>query len=198
LDRRGEFEMMLGEILKLPLRLDINDIVDAPTVFVEAGFQRVGQLAGTQGNAWPYRNGRVLMVINAIVCHSTTADQQAREQKTIWSKIEELLKSAESLEPRTVRPVGGGPLKAIKDARISDWSPETKRRRLEEATFNAVVDSVTGGRKSYVSAARGFLFFMREVHPGMVPLPPPIEDLVLWGTFFKNARLQHIARQSSG
>jgi hypothetical protein len=187
IDRQLEFEVITGQTLRLPMRLAIEDVINTTTVLVKAGFQRLEQLAGTIGNAWPCRDGKTIMVINAVVNHMTRIAQLENEQKSIWAKIEGLLQSAETLEPRTVRPDAGGPLKAIKAAGISDWSPETKRRKLDEATFNAVVDSVTGGRKSYISAARGFLCFMKELHPILVPLPPQVEDLVLWGSFFKNA-----------
>ena len=46
---------------------------------------------------------------------------------------------------------------------------------------------MVGGRKSYISATRGFLAFMKDLHPSRIPLPPMIEDLVLWASFFKNA-----------
>jgi hypothetical protein len=171
----------------MPMNWDVNDMLTVVRVLVQAGFQKTSQLENIASIDWGTKDHRIKASINAVVMHVTQVARHAAEQQTVWRRIEEMLKSAETLAPRTVRPESGGPAAAVRAAGIASWSPETKRRRLEDAGLNAVVDSVTGGRKSYVSAAKGFLCFMSELHPTRVPLPPTIDDLVLWASFFKNA-----------
>jgi hypothetical protein len=93
-------------------------------------------------------------------------------------------------------PVLTWPCAAVKIANISAWSPDTKRRNLEEVRLDVIIDSVMGGRESYISAARGFLCFVKNMHPHRISLPPQVGDLILWPSFFGDAGLFHLLRCS--
>jgi hypothetical protein len=171
----------------MPIKWRIDDILNTVRVLLQAGFQRTSQLACVVDNAWGTKDTNVLNVIHKVIEHVTVELRDAESKKDMWSAIEHMLKSGGDLEPQTMRPQNLGPTRAVAAAGIADWSPETKRQKLNNASMNAVVDSVVGGRKSYISGARGYLHFMRDLHPRRMPLPPQVDDLALWATFFKNS-----------
>ena len=164
----------------------IDDLLEIVDGLVRAGFQRVEQLDGVLDNAWPVKTRRIKAMLNAVAKHITERQATGKDSATFWANIEKIFSSAENLEPRVSRPNMLGPAKAVKAANMSSWSPETKRRKIEDTRLDVAIDSITGGRKSYISAARGFLCFMRDVHPHRIPLPAGVDDLILWSSFFKN------------
>ena len=88
MDHRNQFEVIMGQMLQLPMNLAIDDIVSVSTVLVKSGYQKLEQLAGTQGNAWQSSDGMTLMILNAVVSHITRKMQLKNEQASIWARIE--------------------------------------------------------------------------------------------------------------
>jgi hypothetical protein len=186
-DNEGTYALLTEELLGLPITFDIDDLFQMVRCLMRAGFQRLEQLRGVAGNAWPTGVRRIRGSLDVVAKHVTESRDNNEELLRVWQVVERIFKSTDDTQPRVARPDNGGPAMAVRRANIAGWSPETKRRKLEDARMNITIDSVTGGRKSYVSASRGFLYFVKDMYPGRVPLPPQIDDLLLWSSYFKNA-----------
>jgi hypothetical protein len=96
-----------------------------------------------------------------------------------------LLDSSADDDRRIVRPESG-PRAAVANANLSSMTRDEKQRRLNDSVVEVTIDSLVS-RRSCVSAVRGYLYFVRDISPLEVPLPPQVEWLTLWSQFFKSA-----------
>jgi hypothetical protein len=179
------YAVLTGEVFTMTLRLEIDTAIRCVKCLVQEGFQSVEQLRGVQGMAWQCKRPATRGALEAIGRYVTACADVRDKKNSVLKKIEMMLESGASREATTVR-YDGGPRKAVKIAGVAGWSEEYKMQRIEDARLSVTIDSITGGRRSYVSAVRGYLCFMMDLFPGKVPVPPAIDDLVLWSQFFKH------------
>ena len=185
IDNETTYEKLTAQLFELTFRMDADTALDCVRCLVLDGFQNLNQLRGVYGNAWQCKRMSTKQALEAVARHVTALHDVQRQKDSVLSVIDRMLQSANVVGPVLVRPEGG-PKKAVLCAGIGQWSAETKRRRLDDARVGVTLDSITGGKRSYVSAVRGYLVFMRELFPDKVPVPPAIDDLLLWSQFFKH------------
>ena len=146
IDTREDHERITGQILAMPINWGIDDTINAVRVLLQAGYQTTQQLVNICGNAWPTRDSRIAQTIECICDHVTKEAQLARDRAGVLASIERILHSAECMEPKTIRPSNEGPAKAVRSARISEWTQEEKRRRLDDDAGYQAQPEVPGTR----------------------------------------------------
>jgi hypothetical protein len=179
------YATLTAEIFGMTTRMEADTAIACVKCLAEEGFQSIEQLKGVFGMAWQCKRASTKMALEAIARSVTAKADEASKVCSVLKIVEKMLESASSSEVVTTR-FKGGPRRAVADAGLADWSDEVKRQRIEDARLTVTIDSITGGRKSYVSAVRGYLFFMKDLFPGKIPIPPVVDDLVFWSRFFKH------------
>ena len=165
--------------------MDADTAIECVRCLVEDGYQDIEQLRGVRGNAWSCTRFSTRQSLDGIARFVTARADLQDEKNSVLSMVERMLNSGAKKNPITKR-FEGGPMRAVRNAGIAGWSDDVKRQRLDDARLSVSVDSITGGRKSYISAVRGYLLFMKEMFPNRVPVPPRGEDLILWSQFFEH------------
>ena len=186
IDHKTEFANLLGDFVVLPIQFQLDDIIDMCNVMLKAGFTRLRSLHCAAGNIWGLGLPRIERQLNSLARYMSRTLEEEANKRGMQDVIEAMLSSGGESETRIIRP-DTGPRRAVADAGIAGWSQEDKRARLAATKIDVAIDSITGGRKAYISAVRGYLIFIKELGGERLPLPPTIEDLLLWSRFFRNA-----------
>jgi hypothetical protein len=184
IDHKDAFSRLLDQFVELPMDYGVDNIIIMVTILIKHGFFNLQQLNGAGGIRWGTLPDGVEYLMNALGSYIRVKTKRDAERNPIMQALNALLESGGVQEKRIVRPELG-PRAAVAAASVQEWSSDEKRRRLENIVLDVTIDSLVD-KRSYISAVRGFLLFVRGLEPEAMPIPPRIEWLLLWSTFFKS------------
>jgi hypothetical protein len=72
-DNQADYAVLTGELMRMPIKWVVDDVLSAVRVLLQAGFHRARQLACVMGNAWSTNDPQALMVIHGAVEHMTVS-----------------------------------------------------------------------------------------------------------------------------
>jgi hypothetical protein len=185
MDNKANFSKLLGQFVALPMQFSIDHIIDLVHLILIHGFLDLQHLFGAKDNVWKTKNISLRYSVQALVKYVTRRTNQESARKSVLDTLNILLDSSADDDRRIVRPESG-PRAAVANANLSSMTRDEKQRRLNDSVVEVTIDSLVS-RRSCVSAVRGYLYFVRDISPLEVPLPPQVEWLTLWSQFFKSA-----------
>ena len=185
IDNKQDYYNIFAEFVNLEKVFRLDDIIDATKIMLERGFLSIKQLTCANGMDWGTKKPHIKRLLDDLVMHMQFHVVMLERSRTMLAEINRLLDVSKTTALLISRFNDCGPAAAVRKARINEWDAAARDQRFASDRFGVVVDSIKS-KSSYVSAIRGYLTFFLDLKINEVPLPPRLEWIVTWSTFFRN------------